>query len=439
MGDILLNPDGSSTRVVELAASPEGLPRSVPYIAPQSVAPSRHQAVIRATLRHPFYVRDKGFVPAADLKPGDELRTADSWVPVVETYRNGDVEPVFNFCVEDWHTYFAGGVLVHNDSGDGGVLFTRDNGLPVFRGTNTTAQAFELKIPPAVTKPNQGPDNSPTGVFKLTNGDFQQRAVGVIDYTPEQLTAMGVSNYSVSSRQRRGYSFGGDQLASRLGLTPGQYTMKMTEFVAADGSRVPGVMIRNKVTGEGWYGVPEVVNTSKDGSATGTVHIGYTFYNRMGDVNYNLSGGERLKLLKAVVGYESAVVAATTVSGVGQSQLNSTSAPGYLQRGPSTNGKVTNPIDPKTLKLPPGMRNPDLGELVNWSTRSVTKAEAMEHTRNVIQNIDGATLSRFREAGLTKEMAQQWASFYRGEAFLRPSNQNAEARAVLMQAIADML
>jgi hypothetical protein len=56
-------------------------------------------------------------VAAAALKAGDLLRTADNrWVPVVETLRSGDVEPVFNLCVNDWHTYFAGDVLVHNQS-----------------------------------------------------------------------------------------------------------------------------------------------------------------------------------------------------------------------------------------------------------------------------------------------------------------------------------
>jgi hypothetical protein len=77
--------------------------------------------LIRASLNHSFYVQDKGFTSAAQLKPGELLRTADGrWVPVVETFRAGDVAPVYNLCVADCHTYFVGseqcGVLVHNAS-----------------------------------------------------------------------------------------------------------------------------------------------------------------------------------------------------------------------------------------------------------------------------------------------------------------------------------
>jgi hypothetical protein len=119
VGDILLNPDGKYTQVVEPALSAGDLPRSIPYAPGQPLKAASQEPVIRATLRHPFYVKDRGWVAAADLKPGDLLRTADDrYVPVIETFRNGDVEPVFNFCVEDWHTYFAGGVLVHNASGE---------------------------------------------------------------------------------------------------------------------------------------------------------------------------------------------------------------------------------------------------------------------------------------------------------------------------------
>lgn len=119
-GDILLNPDGSLTEVVEPAAGPSELPLSIPYAPRQALAGDSEGAVIRATLHHPLFVKDRGWVAAKDLRPGDLLRTADDrYVPITETFRNGDIEPVFNFAVADWHTYFADGVLVHNNSGDG--------------------------------------------------------------------------------------------------------------------------------------------------------------------------------------------------------------------------------------------------------------------------------------------------------------------------------
>ena len=79
--------------------------------------------VIRATLHHPFYVRGSGWTGASRLMPGDQLLSHDgSWLPVTETFDNGDLEPVYNLCVQDHHTYFVGkpawgfSVLVHNQS-----------------------------------------------------------------------------------------------------------------------------------------------------------------------------------------------------------------------------------------------------------------------------------------------------------------------------------
>ena len=68
---------------------------------------------------HPFYVKDKGFVTAGELKIGDKLLDANGNVLLVENF---DVEltekpvTVYNFQVDEFHTYHVGelGVLVHN-------------------------------------------------------------------------------------------------------------------------------------------------------------------------------------------------------------------------------------------------------------------------------------------------------------------------------------
>ncbi len=80
--------------------------------------------MIRVTPKHPFYVRGRGFTAAAELRPGDSLRTASGgWIAAGSVVDNGRVEPVFNFDVAGLHTYFVGkddvnsGVLVHNRSG----------------------------------------------------------------------------------------------------------------------------------------------------------------------------------------------------------------------------------------------------------------------------------------------------------------------------------
>ena len=71
------------------------------------------------TDNHPFYVQGKGFIKAEGLFAGDKLISVDGKDLIVETH---DIEQcenpvtVYNFKVEDYHTYFVGesGVWVHN-------------------------------------------------------------------------------------------------------------------------------------------------------------------------------------------------------------------------------------------------------------------------------------------------------------------------------------
>ena len=76
---------------------------------------------IITTETHPFYVNNRGFVNAGELAIGDELLDSNCNVLLVE---NHSVEltdkptKVYNFQVEDFHTYHVSGfgVLVHNAS-----------------------------------------------------------------------------------------------------------------------------------------------------------------------------------------------------------------------------------------------------------------------------------------------------------------------------------
>lgn len=74
---------------------------------------------ITSTPDHPFYVQEAGFVGAGDLYIGDKLLDAEGNTLLVEEmkFENLD-EPVkvYNFQVEDSHTYHAGNdnILVHN-------------------------------------------------------------------------------------------------------------------------------------------------------------------------------------------------------------------------------------------------------------------------------------------------------------------------------------
>jgi len=83
---------------------------------------------IRTTATHPFWVEGKGWIDAGWIVPGDMLRTYDGKllkVQKVEIEKLDEVINVYNFEVEDWHTYFVSDteVLVHNMCQDAKVSY----------------------------------------------------------------------------------------------------------------------------------------------------------------------------------------------------------------------------------------------------------------------------------------------------------------------------
>ena len=75
--------------------------------------------IIRCTKTHPFQVKGRGWVEAADLVTNDIVYIKDwntATIKSVGLLELDEPVEVFNFEVEDAHTYFVGelGVLVHN-------------------------------------------------------------------------------------------------------------------------------------------------------------------------------------------------------------------------------------------------------------------------------------------------------------------------------------
>jgi hypothetical protein len=72
---------------------------------------------IETTAEHPFFARVRGWTPAAELLPGDEVFTSrGGWARVgAGTWLEAE-QLVYNLTVEDGHTYFVGetGAWVHN-------------------------------------------------------------------------------------------------------------------------------------------------------------------------------------------------------------------------------------------------------------------------------------------------------------------------------------
>jgi hypothetical protein len=97
---------------------------------------------IKTTFPHPFYVIGKGWVEAKDLKVGDILKLANAEITEVKALSVEKLKTpvkVFNFEVEDWHTYYVSGydILVHN-TGSNPCAQLPDNAV-VVRGGESKA------------------------------------------------------------------------------------------------------------------------------------------------------------------------------------------------------------------------------------------------------------------------------------------------------------
>ena len=74
---------------------------------------------IITTVDHPFYVQGRGFIEAGSLLVGDKLISVNGEDLIIEDYHIESAEEpvsVYNFQVDDYHTYFVGdcAVWVHN-------------------------------------------------------------------------------------------------------------------------------------------------------------------------------------------------------------------------------------------------------------------------------------------------------------------------------------
>ncbi len=101
----------------------ETSPKTVPETYIKEVTTLVHLNVngeeIITTVDHPFYVKDKGFIKAGELIVGDELLDSNCNVLLVENHSvelTDEPTKVYNFQLEDFHTYHVSGfgVLVHN-------------------------------------------------------------------------------------------------------------------------------------------------------------------------------------------------------------------------------------------------------------------------------------------------------------------------------------
>jgi RHS repeat-associated protein len=93
---------------------------------------------IVTTPAHPFYVKDMGFVLAGDLEVGTTLIDSEGNELHLQIKRWEQLQSaisVYNFAVEDYHTYFVGStnVLVHNICAADNVNLDKSKGYKTFK------------------------------------------------------------------------------------------------------------------------------------------------------------------------------------------------------------------------------------------------------------------------------------------------------------------
>ena len=155
---------------------------------------------IEATTNHPFYVEGYGFRQAEDLKPGYILILLDGsrkYVEDIHIEELSEAIKVYNFEVEDWHTYFVGeqGVLVHNNCGE-----TIPEGGSGTGYTVSDSRKIHILEGDGVGNPGHGPNRGFTqGAFPDTWTDEQ--AISAIEdvannpnSTWKQATGAGYKN-----------------------------------------------------------------------------------------------------------------------------------------------------------------------------------------------------------------------------------------------------
>lgn len=99
-------------RVVRTTVTPDRPTRELRFIDDRGAGET-----IEVTDEHPFWVGDRGWVAARDLRPGDDIEALRGGrVQLASTNPSGRTTTVYNFEVEEFHTYFVGidSLWVHN-------------------------------------------------------------------------------------------------------------------------------------------------------------------------------------------------------------------------------------------------------------------------------------------------------------------------------------
>ncbi|MCP4347874.1 MAG: hypothetical protein GY795_20415 [Desulfobacterales bacterium] len=119
-GDIVLSKDEETgetgwRRVTKISVTPEQ-----PIFELTVEGENGSFEKLDTTGEHPFWLKNQGWTDAIDLLPGDEIFSSKGgWLRVAGATWLSEHQTVYNFKVEDFHSYFVGnlGAWVHNGLG----------------------------------------------------------------------------------------------------------------------------------------------------------------------------------------------------------------------------------------------------------------------------------------------------------------------------------
>ncbi|BCM91916.1 hypothetical protein IAD21_03794 [Abditibacteriota bacterium] len=159
MGDLVLSRDPLTGQV-----SSKKVTRTYVRQAPSTVVLGLGDGQkIEVTPEHPVFMMEAGhtprwkMIPAGNVAIGTSIQTrAGPPRPLTTLAPNHQNRTVFNFTVEDFHTYFVGksqdhALWVHNANGDGICDLSGDTPLPADNGTNAPHEVPQNKINSQVT------------------------------------------------------------------------------------------------------------------------------------------------------------------------------------------------------------------------------------------------------------------------------------------------
>ena len=159
------------------------------------------------TPSHPFYVPKLGWTSAIKLRAGDILVLSNGEYVVVEKVQHEILESpvkVYNFEVEDFHTYFVGenGVFVHNRCGTEGDFGTYDDLLKQGRkGDNITPH----HAPSAEYMKRKGVSRGESAAFNMEQPKTGGRHRKTKTYGRNMTNAEKAYYYSLSPRDALAY------------------------------------------------------------------------------------------------------------------------------------------------------------------------------------------------------------------------------------------